>query len=731
MLLKSIVTQGWRRIVQAAMGLGMAATLVACGGGGSGNAGTPVVGPGSGASSPSSAASAVAADLVVVLNKATMTNSGADSVTATVTTIDANRAVIGSVPVAFSVNGNALVTPGGSATDATKGTQTAVITQGADSSVRAVTLTVTSGTLSRAVSFNIVQNSSPTNPQANDLTLTLSSSNIDNSGSRTVTATATAVDNNRNALAGIPVQLSVSDSSAFIVSSSTQTNSSGQVTGTVNIGQDRSNRTVTVVATSGTLTRTAAFQITGARFSQASPVPAVASAGAPGTVQYLLSDVNSNPMPGVTITVSGNGVTSATGKTDLNGAYTYNYVAPSAPGTTLVIKASAGGAESTVNVTIPGGGSTTVPVAATPVSKTLNLSADVVTVNTGSTSNQVTLSAFFRDSANAPIPNVRVLFGVTGDNGTGTVAAGRNTVLSDLSGTASTTYMPGAVSSPTNGVTVQACWKVSDFAPTDTVATCAAAGGQLLTTTLTIVSNPVSISIGTDNSITSGASTLTYVKKYVVLVVDSAGNPKSDVQITPSVDLGGYGKGFWTYDEGAKLWLRDDKSEVRNSKTGLMEPSGTLVATCPNEDLNRNGVIDTVEDVNGNQQLDPRKSDVAITLSGSTKTDANGVAVLQLEYPKSIASWVKYKITVTAAGVLSPPAYFPLGVPVKLSSDSIDVIQTRATANAATLASEVENYLYTYDWLPVAADVLATKTPAPAFVISPNGYQNRSCKDAR
>ena len=731
MLLQSIVTQGWRRIVQAAMGLGMAATLVACGGGGGGNAGTPVVGPGSGASSPSSAASAVAADLVVVLNKATMTNSGADSVTATVTTIDANRAVIGSVPVAFSVNGNALVTPGGTATDATKGTQTAVITQGADASVRAVTLTVTSGTLSRAVSFNIVQNSSPTNPQANDLTLTLSSSNIDNSGSRTITATATAVDNNRNALAGIPVQLSVSDSSAYIVTSSTQTNSSGQVTGTVNIGQDRSNRTVTVVATSGTLTRTSAFQITGARFSQASPVPAVASAGGAGTVQYLLSDVNSNPMPGVTITVSGNGVTSATGKTDLNGAYTYNYVAPNAPGTTLVIKAAAGGAESTVNVTIPGGGSTTVPVAATPVSKTLNLSADVVTVNTGSTSNQVTFSAFFRDSANAPIPNVRVLFGVTGDNGTGTVAAGRNTVLSDLSGTASTTYMPGAVSSPTNGVTVQACWKTTDFLATDTVAGCTAAGGQLLTTTLTIVSNPVSISIGTDNSISSGASTLTYVKKYVVLVVDSAGNPKSDVQITPSVDLGGFGKGFWVYDEGAKLWLRDDKSEVRNTKTGLMEPSSTLVATCPNEDVNRNGVIDTSEDVNGNQQLDPRKSDVAITLSGSTKTDANGVAVLQLEYPKSIASWVKYKITVTAAGVLSPPAYFPLGVPVKLSSDSIDAIQTRATANSTTLASEVENYLYTYEWLPVAADVLATKTPAPAFAISPNGYQNRSCKDVR
>ena len=77
---------------------------------------------------------------------------------------------------------------------------------------------------------------------------------------------------------------------------SSQTNATGQVTGTVSIGQDRSNRTVTVTATSGTLVRTAAFLVTGARFSQASPVPAVVLAAGSGVVQYTLADVNSNPM---------------------------------------------------------------------------------------------------------------------------------------------------------------------------------------------------------------------------------------------------------------------------------------------------------------------------------------------------------------------------------------------------------------------------------------------------
>ncbi len=701
---------GKARVLQMWCAAALAAALVGCGGGG-GNAGTPVIGPGSGSSSPTTGTPVTAADLVVVLSKNTLTNSGTDSITATVTSIDANRVAIGSVPVSFSVNANALVTPSGTTTNATSGVLTATVTQGADTTPRPVTLTVTSGTVTRAVTFNVVQTSTPTNPQANDLTLTLSASSIDNSGSKTVTATATAVDANRNALSGIPVQLSVNDTSAFIVSSGTQTNTNGQVSGVVSIGQDRLDRQVTVVATSGTLTKTAAFQITGTKFAAASPVPAVPVAGSAAKVLYTLADVNSNPLTGATITVTGNGVMSRTGTTDLNGGYTFDYVTPNTPGTTLTINAVAGKVTSTVAIPIPGGGSTTVPVATPPVATTLNLSADVVTVNATDTSNQITINAFFRDGSNAPIPNVRVLFGVSGDNGTGTIGSGLNTVLSDASGSASTTYRPGSVSSPTNGVTVRACWKTSDFAATDTAANCTAAGGTLLTTTLTIVSNPVAISIGTDNTITNGPSGLTYIKKYVVLVVDSAGNPKADVQITPSLDLGGYGKGYWAWNAATEKWERSPDAGS----------NGLLSATCVNEDLNRNGVIDAGEDVNNSKQLEPRKSDVAITLVGATRTDANGVAVLQLEYPQSLGSWVTYKITVTAAGVLSPPAYYPMGMPVALPSQGVSALPTEAA---------VRNYLYNYTWLPVAGGALAAESPPPPFAVSPYGVA-ASCTDAR
>jgi hypothetical protein len=680
--------------------------LAACGGGG-GSAGTPVVGPGSGTETPSTAASGVASDLVVVLSKSTLSNttSPVDTITATVTSIDANRVAVGNVPVSFSADANAVVTPAATGTNTTTGILTATITQGADSSVRPVNLTVKSGSVSRVVTFNVVQASTTTNPQASDLTVTLSATSIDDSGSTTVTATATAVDANRNALSGIPVQLAVSDASASIVVPSTQTDANGKVTGTVSMGQDRTNRTITVTATSGTLVRTAAFQITGAKFSRATAQGAIVAPGGSASVIYTLSDVNGKALANVPVSVSGSGISSQTGKTDLNGDYLFSYTAPNTPGASLVITAQAGGADpAAVTVTVSGG-TTGLPTATTPVSTTLNLSSNVVSVNSSQSNNQVTISAFFRDGNNAPISNVRVLFGVTGDNQTGKIGSGDTTVLSDTSGTASGTYAPGSVSSPTNGVTVLACWKTTDFASTDKASSCTAAGGQLLTTALTIVSNPVSISIGTDNTISLGASTLTYVKKYVVLVVDSAGNPKAGVQVTPSVDLGGYGKGYWRYNTVTSLWERSP--DYGNA--------GLLAATCPNEDLNRNGVIDTAEDVNGSQQLDPRKSDVSITLVGSTTTDANGVAVLQLEYPQNVASWVKYKITVTAAGVLSPPAYFPLGQPVTLPSQSLSALL------GSGVTAPVENYLYTYDWLPIRATDITSQSVAPAFANSPYG----------
>jgi hypothetical protein len=79
-------------------------------------------------------------------------------------------------------------------------------------------------------------------------------------------------------------------------------------------------------------------------------------------------------------------------------------------------------------------------------------------------------------------------------------------------------------------------------------------------------------------------------------------------------------------------------------------------ATCDNEDLNRNGVLQVyangaVEDANGTGSLEPRKADVNISFVGSSTTNTDGQVVLKITYPQSVASWLEFDILVAASGV--------------------------------------------------------------------------------
>ena len=156
-------------------------------------------------------------------------------------------------------------------------------------------------------------------------------------------------------------------------------------------------------------------------------------------------------------------------------------------------------------------------------------------------------------------------------------------------------------------------------------------------------SDALSVSIGTNSLILIGASDVTYVKRYVVQVVDSSGLAAKDVEVSASVDLLSYGKGFWS--KGAESWFQ------------------VTEATCANEDLNRNGVDEVfsngvVEDANGSRNLttgrpalEPRRADVAMSFEGSTKTNTSGQVVLRIEYPQNVGSWVNFNLVVAASGV--------------------------------------------------------------------------------
>ncbi len=652
----------------------------------------------------------IASDLVLVLGSATISNSGAQTITATATALDAKRNTLQGVPVTISVDSNAVATATGSTTDAA-GVMRAAIGIGADRTNRTITVTATSGTLSRQVPLRVTEGTVGV-PTAADLSLVLSAASLNNGGTNTVLATATAVDANRNVVSGIPVTFTVDNSAIAAVSGAT-TSSAGVVTAAVGIGSDRSNRVVTVTATSGALTKSASFRVLGADLGAS--FAALVDANSKGNrVEYRLVDTNALAMVGQTISVAAPGLPTSSGVTDINGKFVYIYDAPSTTGALTLTASAAGDSEVTaITVQTPGGGSIP-PALALPRSASLAANPSVVSVNTqGSNTNQVELRALFLGADNSPVPRVRVRFDLDGNaNSTDGVPSwlGGNYAYSDASGVARGTFTAGQRSSPTNGVTVRACYDINDFP----ITSCPNATRA----TLTVASEALSVNIRTNELIKSGAAQLTYIKEFVVMVVDAAGQAKADVLITPSVDLLGFYKGFYFWN--GKRWqqtvtLAKTENYRWSDTSGNWASAGdTTQPVCPNDDVNRNGVREAGtfvaaatppalaargEDLNWNGELDPRKSDVAIKAVGSTKTDANGLAIIQIEYGRNLATWVDFIITVTASGV----------------------------AGSETRAKFV-GVLYGVGNLPAPADSVTNENAAPAFAVSPYG-RSAVCTD--
>jgi hypothetical protein len=256
----------------------------------------------------------------------------------------------------------------------------------------------------------------------------------------------------------------------------------------------------------------------------------------------------------------------------------------------------------------------------------------VVSTNSASTNNRTEIRALFVGPGNVAIPRVRVRFDLDGDpnNIGGAFSTGTSVIYSDASGIASTAYIPASKASPTNGVTIRACYDANDFAPS--------ACPHQATTTITVVSDPLSVTIGSNDKVVVPPADLTYIRKFVILVVDASGQAKANVDLAASIDINRYWKGFYR-TPGA--WTRGVPPAPLT-----WDPAG-----CINEDINRNGVLEAVEDINHSASIEPRKSDVAVSILGNGKTDASGLATLQIEYPQNVATWSQVKILVSATGV--------------------------------------------------------------------------------
>lgn len=457
------------------------------------------------------------------------------------------------------------------------------------------------------------------------LIVTVDKATINNSGSDKATLTVTALNASRNALPGAAVSVQLDSGAVFTPSGSNLTGADGTYTGSITVGADKSNRLVRYTATSAGVTATGAVQITGSAVG-ALLTPSASAPNQAVTLTVTVKDSAGAAIPGMTVAASGiASVQLPTQQTDISGRAIFNFAAPATEGAYTITVQAAGITTTTIlNVVTPG--SATVPPAIGVISGASVIANPVVIPANApnATTSSSELRALFVSTANVPVQRVRVRFYIDSSALPGeSLGSGSNIVYSDAAGYATTSYIAGTTSSPTNGVKIRACYDLQDFPD--------GACPNSLTTQLTVAANPVALTIGSDNKITKTTSGISYIKTFEVQAVNAAGNYAADVPLSAVVDIEGYWKG----------------APVPNPPTNNTSDFPGY-KFCLNEDRNRNGVLDAGEDINHDGELTPRKSDVAIGFPTGNRTDANGLAQLQLQYPQNLATWLRVKITVTA-----------------------------------------------------------------------------------
>jgi hypothetical protein len=120
-----------------------------------------------------------------------------------------------------------------------------------------------------------------------------------------------------------------------------------------------------------------------------------------------------------------------------------------------------------------------------------------------------------------------------------------------------------------------------------------------------------------------------YSAPYAIIVTDATGNPIPNQQLNVAITSTKYRKG-------------------RHLKRPLI---GAFVnwesidsITCQSEDVDRDGVLDFGEDFNVDKQLTP--GNVA-TVARTVTADADGIAQVNLVYPREYATWVIVEMTVS------------------------------------------------------------------------------------
>lgn len=571
---------------------------------------------GSGVTTTTTITPTAAATIQMLVSTAQMPSAGTTSVDITAIVLSSSGEAVADQAVTFSTgNDPTAYFSAVSGPSDSNGVVTATLNLGADKSNRTITVTGTAGT---AVGSNTVSviGSAITISGNSSLTFGASTSLI-----------FSVKDSAGNAMPGVTVALTSSAGNTLSPSTGT-TDAAGQLTTTVTATNVAASDVITATAAGASKTQnliinSSAFNITTPvlnkliKINTSEPISLTwTNSGVPVAASSVNFSSSRGTLTGAAATTNGSGVATAT-------------ISSNTTGSTIISAAGLNGTPSTsVNVTFYTDTASAIAAQANPGT------VAVTTGTVGQTNNSSVISVVVRDASNNLVQNAQVNFSIIADVSGGHLSSA--TATTNSYGAASVNYIAGSVSSPQNGVIIQAQAVSINGVPIAPVT------GQV---TLTVSGQSLLVRLGTDNLVVSIPPL--NQKVFVASVTDAAGNAVAGVAVSFKLRPNRYFKGEYVVPPLATGWSQNVYAACASEDNG-----GTMV---PAALYANNGQLDAGEDINGNAFLDPGNATATITASGVT--DANGFATATITYAKDHATWAEFILEArTTVNSNDPPA---------------------------------------------------------------------------
>src|SRR6266446_558532 len=577
-------------------------------------------------------------------------------------------------------------------------------------------------------------------PTGTRVQLLASSPQMPSSGLTTVDLTAIVVDANGQAVMGTAVVLSTgTDPSAFIsnISSSGVSDANGTVTAKLNLGSNKSNRFISVTASTQGATAATGVDVTGTAITISGN--SSLAFGSNTTLTFSLKDSAGGALLGFTMTLTsatGNSISPATGTTNSSGQVTAVVTATAAGNDTIT--ATAAGASKTQALTVSSAGfafTTPAPSVDIPLNTPTTISVNWTNGGAPVAGQAVTFATSRGNIAGNPsttngtgdTPGVSIsstsagTATITASGPGGTPAATINvTFVATTASSIAAQAVPGTVvvttgvgSQTNNKSTISVIVRDAannlvknagvDFNLTDNT------GGSLNAShAITDVNGSASVTYtaGTVSSAQNGVSVLTTVTDISGTVVGPGITDTTTLTVSGQsllVRLGTDNLVQSLPPLNKKTWAAIVTDAGGNAVAGAtvtfalrpgryekgfyavpLPPAAqrwekTRTATCPNEDLNFNGNVDPGEDTPiGSPATGPNGNGSlepggVATVNVTAVTDASGVAQAVITYPKDHATWVEVILEARAAVNSNDPPTVATFFLVALASDYTDV----------------------------------------------------------